>query len=159
MRGASVLINGNEPKGRFIEGIVSGTPAPGMFMEVTSAEPVDGRRTYRFAQTGSAGDRRPTIILLDDTLQGVPADSAGANLYTAGRRCQLYVPSPGDELNILFKNISGTSDSFAIGAQVMNDVGTGKAIVQAAAANNAPFTVQETVAALAADVMVHCMFN
>lgn len=160
MKGANILLNGNEPKGRFMEGVASGNLIPGMFAEVVPAtEPQNGRLSYRPYSIGTNGDRRPIIIVLDDDLQGVKASLTGANTYTAGRRCFLYAPINGDELNILLKNISGTSDLFAIGDLIMADVATGKGLVQNAAASYAPFTVQETVAALTADNLTHCRFG
>ncbi len=160
MKGNKILINGNEPEGRFITGIISGAGcAPGMAMEIVPAtEPVNGMFTYRRRQTGSNGDKRPLIVLLEDTLQGVKPDVNGANVYTAGSVAQLYAPINGDELNLLVENLSGTADSHAIGDQLMVDVasGFGKWIVQASAANSAPATLEETSAALTADTLLAC---
>lgn len=160
MKGSDIIANGNCPNGRFIEGIISGTPAPGVAMEVVpGTEPVNGKYTYRIATAGSTGDRRAVTMLLEDNLQGVPADLNGGNTYTSGRQGRLYAPINGDEINVLVKNIAGTADSHAIGDQLMIDVGTGKFIVQDTAAHFAPFTLQETSAALTLDTLLCARFN
>lgn len=163
MKGTDILINGNEPKGRFLEGIISGAAcAPGMCMEVVPAtEPINGKFTYRVCTSGSNGDSRPTTVLLEDNLQGVVASLTGANLYTAGQQARLYVPQPGDELNMLVKNLSGTADSHAIGDLLMIDraAATGKLLVQDTASHSAPFTCMETSAALTADALLACRFG
>jgi hypothetical protein len=164
MKGAEILINGNQPNGRFLEGTVSGTPAPGTCMEVLPAtEPVNGRFTYRACTSGSNGDSRPTTVLLEDALQGVTPDINGANTYVNGARCFLYVPVPGDELNMLVENISGTGDSHAIGDLLMIDRATagnhGKLLVQDSAGHSAPFTCMETSTGLTVDTLLACRFG
>lgn len=160
MKGTDIIVNGGCPNGRFIEGIISGTPAPGMAMEIVpGTEPINGRYTWRIATAGSNGDRRPVTILREDGEQGVLASPTGANLYTAGAIGFLYAPINGDEINVLVKNIAGTGDSHAIGDQLMIDVGTGKFIVQDTAAHFAPFTLQETSVALTADALLCARFG
>lgn len=156
MKNSVILLNGNEPHGRFLEGIASGTLIPGAFAEMVPAtEPVNGRFTFRSVQTGSNGDRRPIILVLEDDGQGVAADINGANTYSNGQRCRLYQPIPGDEFNALFKNIPGTSDHFAIGDKMMIDASTGKLIAGTGSAVSQPFEVEETVAAgLTVDTLV-----
>ncbi len=163
MKGTDILINGNDPHGRFVEGIISGAAcAPGMCMEVVPAtEPVNGRFTYRVCTAGTVGDRRPVIVLLEDSLQGVVASLTGANVFTAGARCRLYYPQPGDELNMLVKNLSGTADTHAIGDLLMVDIAaaTGKLLVQGSASQYAPFQLMETSVALTADALLACQFG
>lgn len=147
MKGVGILINGNQPNGRFAQGIISGSGlAPGMLLEMVPAtEPVNGIWTYRQYQTGTNGDRRPVIVLLDDSEQGVTPDVNGANTYTSGTICKIYFPINGDELNLMFKNIAGTGDTHAIGDLAMIDTASGKLITQSIAANFAPFQVEETL--------------
>ena len=160
MKGASILINGNQPNGRFLEGIIYGTPAPGTVMEkVPGVELQNGRYTYRAVQTGANGDRRPQYVLLEDASQGVVADINGANTYTSGRWGFLYVPLPGDELNMLFKNIAGTGDKFAIGDKAMVDAATGKLIAGTGSAVSQPYEVGETVSAITADTLIAVMYT
>jgi hypothetical protein len=125
---------------------------------VPATEPVNGRYTYRAVQTGSNGDRRPIYVLLSDSTQGVTPDINGANTMTSGRQIQLYVPLPGDELNLLVKNIAGTSDKFAIGDKLMIEGASGKLLAGTGAAVSQPFEVEETVPALTADTLIACMY-
>ncbi len=157
MRGSTILLNGNEPNGRFLEGTASGTLIPGAFAEVVPAtEFINGRPVFRSVQTGSNGDRRPKYLILEDDLQGVVPDIAGANVIASGARVRLYELLPGDEFNGLAKNISGTSDSFAIGQKLMIEGASGKLIAGTGATVDQPFEVQETVAAITADTLIFC---
>lgn len=156
-RGNEIVLS-VDPKGHFTEGIVSGTPKPGTFMTIKQGVEPDGggRLTYEvFDGGGTDGVRRGIYILREDNLQGKTKDTA----YADGDRCFLYKPLPGDELNVLVKNISGTSDSFAIGDQLIIDDATGKAIATTGSVENEPLEVMETVAAITEDTHVHCLFT
>lgn len=148
--GEGIILNGQEPKGRFMEGTITDTSLPGTIMEVVPAtEPLMGRYSFRAASIGSDGDARPQFLLLPDHLQGGIATQA----YTAGRRGYLYVPLPGDDLNLLMKNISGTSDHFAIG-DAISISNNGKGI--AATGASKPYIMMETQAAgLTVDTLLH----
>jgi hypothetical protein len=50
----------------------------------------------------AARPKGPFYVLREDYLQGKTVDDA----YAAGDRCFLYVPKPGDELNLLLLNIA-----------------------------------------------------
>ena len=160
MKGAQILINGNQPNGRFEEGTIVGTPAPGTMMELVPAtEPTNGRFSYRAVQTGSNGDNRPSVILLEDVGQGVVPNINGSNTYTNGSRGFLYWPVSGDECNVLVESESGTGHHFAIADKLMIDSTNGKLILQDTAAHKAPWMVEETIPApLSADTLVACKF-
>ena len=65
MLGSRVLITG-EPKGRFIEGKVSGTPLPGTVMQIAAAtEPVQGDYTWEVYNAAADGDQRLIAVLLE----------------------------------------------------------------------------------------------
>jgi hypothetical protein len=141
-----------------LEGYVSGTPKPGTILSIVAAtEPKNGRHTWGVYTPGADGDRPigPLAILLEDALQGKTVDDA----YVTGTYCRMYCCIPGDEVLLLMKNESGTADSHAIGEKVMIDDGTGKGIVTSGSVETEPFVVMETVAALTADTLVHCMFT
>lgn len=152
MKGSIILINGVQPNGRFVSGIISGTVYPGMQCEmVPGTEPVNGVFTYRPCST--AGKKGPAFIALEDENQGVVATEA----YVAGTLGRFYCPIHGDELNLLFEVQSGTGDNFAIGdlACVNN---AGKFI----ATTGTPYQnqeVEETVAALSADTLIACRWS
>lgn len=149
-----------EPRGQFLEGIVSGTPKPGTVMQVVAAtEPQSGRFTWQVYNAAADGNQRLIAVLLPDVLQGKIATTA----YTTGQRCFLYCPLPGELLNMLYTDTdTGTSDAFAIGDIMIVDDGTGKLIDTTGTPESEPFLCMETWAdptAAAADVLLLSMFT
>lgn len=151
--GSGIIVS-TEPKGVFLEGIISGTPKPGTMMQIKAAtEMVAGNFTYEAYDVGASGDPRCVIILLPDDLQGALPTTA----YVSGARGFLYVPAPGEILNILLKDVTGTGDTHAIGDRVYAEDGSGKFLVQGTSANLAQFTLLETLAAPTADTLCAAM--
>lgn len=149
-KGSLILINGSEPKGRFRSGIISGTPKPGQQMQIKAAtEPVNG--LFTFEAVDAASPNQTPFILLEDEQQGCTASTA----YVSGTVCRVYTPLPGDELNLLFANVAGTGDTFAIGDKaVVNNVGK---FVEDTGTPYHKVTVEETVStALTADTLIAC---
>lgn len=147
MRGSLIMAE-SFPKGCFLEGIISGTPKPGTAMQIKAAtELVAGEFTWEVYNPSADGDPRLMAILLEDDLQGGIYSTA----YVSGTRGKLYVPLPGELINILLKDVSGTGDTHAIGDRVMAEHGSGKFIVQSTSSGNGPFTLLETLAAFTAD--------
>lgn len=164
MKGTKILINGNNPHGRFEEFLCADSSlAPGMVAEIVpSTEPVNGRYSVRRAGSGggdATGNTRPIIVMLEDDEQGV---SAIGSTYTSGYRCFGYWPLIGDELNMLIEYLAGTTagDKFAIGNKMMVDAATGygKLVIwDSNQSHIAPFQIEETVStALTADTLVAC---
>lgn len=155
-KGNEIIISSN-PRGQFLEGIVSGTPKPGTCMQVKAAtEPEGGRFTWEVYNATADGDQRLIAVLLPNHAMGVMETTA----YTTGTRCYMYCPVPGEELNMLVANIQGTSDTFAIGDLFIVDDGTGKLIATTGTPESEPFICCETVStALTADTLTHCMFT
>lgn len=144
------------PRGRFIEGTVSGTPKPGTCMQVQAGTAMtNGRFTYEVYTPSASGDPRPVIVLLDDPDQGFLATTA----YVSGTRCFLYEPVNGDELNMLVKDVSGTGDDHTIGERMQIDTGSGKLVTQGTSASRAPFTLLEAATDPTADALLFCMYN
>src|SRR4051812_27733305 len=105
-KGNEIIVTSN-PKGMFLEGIVSGTPKPGTMMEIKpSAGYAANRFTWQVFQPGTDGKKRLCVVLLPDQLQGKLATDA----YVDGTRCFLYCPIPGEEMNILLADVAGTGD-------------------------------------------------
>ena len=159
MKGNEILISA-EPNGRFLEGLVYGTPKPGTVMQVKAAtEPVNGRHTWQVYDPDADGNQRLIAVLLPDVLQGQIYSDA----YASGDRCFLYCPLPGDELNMLVADVdTGTSDSFAIGALFIVDDGTGKLINTTGGPESEPFICMETYAdptSTQTDFWLWCMFT
>lgn len=133
--------------GIWMEGIIDDTSLPGTCMEVTPAStPVNGRQHYRAVQSGVTGNPRQAIVLLEDPEQGFTYKQA----YVAGTRCFLYIPNPGDELNVLFAPQQGTgsADVVTIGERLVIEVGSsvnGMVAIQNTAANAAEFQALERI--------------
>ena len=156
MSSHNTIVLSGAPQGRFIEGIVYGTPKPGTAMQIKAAtEPVGGKHTWQVYTPGTDGDRRTIAILLENVFLGRTVSDA----YVSGEQCRLYIPQPGDELQVLLANIAGTGDAFAIGDLLIADSGTGKFIATTGTPESEPFQVMETLAALTADTLCHVMYT
>ncbi len=143
-------------RGVHLEGIIDGTPKPGTVMQIKAAtEPVGGRHTWEDYDVAADGDQRLIAVLLPDALQGKLATDA----YVSGDRGFLYVPLPGEDLNMLVLNISGTGDLFAIGDILMVNDGDGKLIATTGSPESEPFIVMQTVAAITVDTLIWCKFT
>lgn len=154
------------PRGRFLEGIIIGTPKPGIVVEIVrgTAPDASGAFTYKPAGTDAAagvqgmaadGDRLPIILLIEDMLQGRTTDTA----YVSGERCFMYVPVAGEEVNVRIENQTGTADDFVIGDKLIVDDGTGKMLISASTPESEPFIALETVSDLTADYLMHAMYT
>lgn len=147
-----------DPKGKFMEGFISGTPKPGTVVQFKSGVAAQGgRRTFEVYNRDADGDRPkgPLWVLLNNYFTGKgPTDA-----YVDGERCWLYCPLPGDELKLLLKNIAGTGDSFAFGDILMVDDGTGLLIDTTGTPETEPFMLMEDVAAITADTLAHVIFS
>ncbi|MCK9570500.1 hypothetical protein M0R72_16250 [Candidatus Pacearchaeota archaeon] len=142
-KGNCIVVEAN-PRGKFCEGIVSGTPYPGTIMQIKAAtEPVGGRFTYEAYNRDADGNRPqgPLYVLCEDKLQGKAATAA----YADGDRCFLYCPLAGDELNVLV-SAAGTStgDSQAIGGLLIVNDGDGTCVATTGSPESEPFVVMET---------------
>ena len=155
MKGNEIILT-NNPQGDFLEGIISGTPKPGTCMQIQAGTaPKGGRHTYEAYNPTADTDPRNIMVLLPDWRQGKTATDA----YVSGTRGFLYCPLPGDELNMLVKDLVGTADTHTIGERYTVEHGSGKLITQGTSANAAPFTGMEATAGLAADSLVWVMRN
>ena len=107
-----------------------------------------------FINQAADGTLALVAVLLPKHIEGGIATAA----YVDGDRCYLYCPAPGEILNMLVANISGTADSFAIAARMMIDDTTGKLVADSSGAS-VPFIIVETSAALTADTLLACMYT
>lgn len=154
-----------QPKGKFIEGIVSGTPKPGTVMQPTNAALQAGRQTW-IAWTKATGAYGLVTVLLGDVLQGklevgaavTGAGNAAGDAYVSGTRCFLYQPAAGEELNMIVEDVSGTTDDIAIGDLFAIKTTSGKLIANSS--NAFPcFTSMEVITDPIADTVVCMQFN
>lgn len=125
-RGQKIIVS-SEPGGRFVEGIIAAgiTPKPGTVVQVQAATAlVAGRQTWEVYNADADGGRPkgPFIILLEDSLQGRDMSTA----YAAGDRAFGYIPAPGDELNLMVGDASGTGDDHVKGEMLIVDDTTGE---------------------------------
>lgn len=151
MRGTVIVAQAN-PGGRFDEGIIDGTPKPGVVMEMKTATAMNnGRMTYQVFSRAD-GSLGPIAVLREDDLQGFDYDTA----YVSGRRGFLYWPEPGDELNMRVLDVAGTGDDIAIGDTFGVDQNTGK-LVKGSLTNEC-FQAMEAVTDPTADTMLLVKF-
>jgi hypothetical protein len=154
MRGTMIVVS-NNPRGRFIEGIIDGTPKPGVCMQIKAAtEPVNGRFTWEVFNQSGDGVRGLVAVLLEDDNQGKGYDDA----YVSGTRGRMYCPVAGEELNMRILDIAGTGDDFAIGDRLMINDGDGK-LVDNSSGESVPFVGLETVTDPTADHLMHCLYT
>ena len=148
------IIVSAEPKGMYLEGIISGTPKPGTMMQLKAATAqVAGEYTWEVYNPNASGDPRLVAILLADELQGGVVSQA----YVSGSRGFLYCPLPGEICNILVKDVAGTGDTHAIGDRMYAEAGSGKFLVQSTSANISQFTLLEASTAFTADGLLAAM--
>jgi hypothetical protein len=101
------------------------------------------------------GDKKAVAVLLEKDQEGKTYDDA----YADGDLGRVYYPAMGEQLNMLFEDVSGTGDDFIIGEQAMIDDGTGKLLTADSDAEAEPFTVLEAVTNPTADHWLWCRFN
>ena len=161
MAEGNLIVVSQEPRGRRGEGVVDGALLPGICVQVKSGVEPDagGRLTYEPYNAAVSGVPKEVIVLDMDDLQGKLATDA----YVSGTRCKLYWPLPGDDLNMLIQDQSGTgaTSDFAIGDPLMIEDGTGLLIdgTLGTLGYAQPFSVQETLTDLAADTLCHVKFT
>lgn len=157
MKGNEIIVS-DTPRGVRHEGTIYGTPKPGTCMQIKAAtEPVNGRFTWEVYDRISDGIRALVAVLLPNDNEGMIATTA----YVSGTRGFIYCPAPGEELNMLIGDISGTggSSDFAIGDRLMIDDGTGKLVDALGNVESVPFILLETITDLTADYLAWCMYT
>lgn len=146
----NTIICTENPRGRERGVIISGTPKPGVVMQMAAAtEPVNGKYTYA-VYSGTDGNRlRGAIcVLLEDDTQGKGITDA----YVTGTYGRVYFPLPGDWLLMQLQDVSGTGDTHAIGEKLIIDSTTGQLLATTGSPQCEPFMLIETFAAPTADV-------
>ena len=158
-RGNCILINGTDPKGRMVEGIIATgeTPKPGTILQMDPTVALAGGvHTFKLYNRDADGNNPagPHYVLLEDSYQGTDATTA----YAAGARCRLYPPLPGDELNLLVANIAGTADDHSLGEILMVDDGTGKLIATTGSPEKEVAMLLEAITDPTADTLAWCVW-
>ena len=125
MKGNQIIVSA-EPRGVFIEGIIGDTSKPGTIMSLQTTAFVAGRDTWKAYNPGT-GDATAGLVavLIEDFEQGKTWDDA----FVSGTRCKMYVPLPGEEVNLRKADITGTgspTEALTIGQKLLVVDGTGK---------------------------------
>lgn len=156
------MARGNEivltAKGRFMEGIISGTPLPGTIMQLKAATAlVGGRPTYEVFNGSADGERTAIYVLDRDWGQGKTVDNA----YVDGQRGFLYAPAMGDELNVRVSAAgTGTGDAIAIGDKFIVDDGTGLLVATTGGPEAEPFQAMESESDVTSTgTLIHCVYT
>lgn len=151
----NTIVATNNPRGRIEPCIVSGTPKPGVVMQLVAAtEPVNGVFTYR-VYTGTDGNRTTIAVLMEDHLQGKGITDA----FVTGTLGELYFPQAGDYLLMQLQDVAGTGDTRAIADKYIVDSTTGQLLVTTGSPQSEPFVLLETFAAPTADVWGLVMYT
>ena len=92
---------------------------PGTCLEMAPVALTSGRQVLRADShgTSSGGLVRAPIVAREDENQG----GTVTKQYAASSRVFAYVPSPGEEINVIVKQQSGTSPSVTVGEIFMVD--------------------------------------
>lgn len=166
-----VVLNG-DPKGVFLEGILDGTPRPGVIMQLKAGGTVvGGRNEYEVYNQSADGVRGMIAILLPNFLQGgALATQDQTDLSDVGGddaqfededHIYMYCPVMGEEVNVRVAIAgTGTGDAIAIGDKFMVDDGTGLLIAVTGSEQAAPFQATEAVADVkSTGTMVRCIYT
>jgi hypothetical protein len=163
-KGNKIIVSA-QPKGVFEGCVVSGTPKPGTCMEIVAATALKGGRwTYEAAGTTAAagakgmaadGDNIAIAVLLSD-LDAAGFGRLATTAFVDGDRANVYYPLPGEELNMLFFNISGTGDDVVLGTKLIVDDGTGQVFTSTGTVESEPFIALEALTDPTADQLIWC---
>ena len=79
--------------------------------------------------------------------------------YAAGDRAFGYIPLPGDELNLLLGDVSGTADDHTKGEILIIDDGTGEFIATTGSPEEEVAQLLETITDPTADTLAWCVWQ
>lgn len=161
-RGNNIIVT-NEPRGRRVSVKIDGTPLPGTVMTVKPGTTVDSNGKFEYEPAGvtvglmtADGTRIPIAVLLEDRKRGRTVNDA----YVDGDDAEVYFPLPGEELNVLFQNQSGTGDDVVAGTTLLIvDDGTGKVLPTTGTPESEPFLGLENVTDPTADQLVWAQYT
>ncbi|MDB4786198.1 hypothetical protein OAG36_00540 [bacterium] len=156
-KGNEILIS-NDPRGRIVDGTVEAAIKPGTCVQIDTSQTAlnaNGRLAYTTYEPGQDGNKVLVAVLLEDMGKGKLATEA----YVSGDQCRVYYPLPGDELNMVISDISGTADDHSFGELLMIDNGTGELVASSASPEEEPFQLLETITDPTADTLAHCIFT
>ena len=158
-RGNEIIVSAR-PGGRFLEGPLTtgSTPKPGTILQIDASAGIDDNGHFSFEPFNADADggrpKGPLFVLLPNNRGG---DATTA--YADSDHCFVYCPLPGEELNCLLQDVTGTADDHAIGEILIVDDGTGKLIATTGTPETEPFMLLETVTDPTADTLAHVIYT
>jgi hypothetical protein len=159
MKGSTIGPLNVPPNGVFGEGIITDTSLPGTILEIIPNLPlVNGRHQLR-ASARASGKDRAQLVLLEDNAQGGNVTTA----YVAGTYGRYYIPTPGEELNVLVE-VPGTGTGSHGGVQqgefLINDT-SGHLTPETGSPESTPWQALENVADVNPPVaqLTWCRYN
>jgi hypothetical protein len=161
MKGTRILLEPEgKARGKIEECYISGTPYPGTIMQLKSAtEPKGGLFTYEAYDRTADGNRPqgPHAVLLEKDPEG----KTYADIYADGDLGKVYIPLPGDEMNLLVSAAgTGEDDAQAIGALYIVDDGTGYLVATTGSPECEPFVCRETATdVVATGTLLRCQYT
>lgn len=153
-RGNKIVVN-PDARGKWEWGYLATAEKPGTVCQIDNSVALKGgKHTFKVYTRDADGDRPkgPFYVLNYDEYEGRDNTTA----YAAGAFAKFYCPLPGDELNLLYKNVSGTADDVALDDLLIVDSGTGKVIVTTGTPETEVAVAKEAVTDPTADVLVFC---
>jgi hypothetical protein len=156
-RGSKIVVNA-DAKGAYEWGYVTTAEKPGTILQIDPSTALKhGKHTWVVYNRDADGNRPkgPFAVLDFDPYQGRTADTA----YAAGDFAKMYIPLPGDELNLLFGNVSGTADDIALGDLLIVVDGTGKVIETTGSPETEVAVALEAISDPVADQLLWCRWT
>ena len=145
-------------RGHFEQGYIDTAEYPGTIVQMDPTHAlVTGRFHWVVFNRDADGDRPmgPYIVLCEDFTQGKGIDPTDSNnAHVAGQLARGFVCYAGAEVNLLFKNVSGTADDVVAGNLFIVDDATGKVIVTTGSPEEEPFMALEALTDPSADALV-----
>lgn len=156
-RGNKIVVN-PDARGAYEWGYVSTAEKPGTILQIDASVALKhGKHTWVVYNRDADGDRPAGPYGVLDYAGELGQDATTA--YTAGDFAKIYIPQEGDELNLLFHNISGTGDDVALGALLIVDDGTGKVHTTTGTVENEIAVALEAITDPTADQLVWCRWS
>lgn len=160
-RGNSIIVTAN-PRGLMEEGYVAAgeTFYPGMIVQQDPTVALkSGRHTYKLYNRDADGNMPAGAYWVVTERLGALQGRSMSDSYAAGERCSLYAPYPGDELNLLISNLSGTGDDHTAGEILMVDDGTGELIATTGSPESEVALLLEAVTDPTVDTLAWCRWT
>lgn len=152
-----------EPRGRRLEAYndSGGDLLPGTVVQFKAGSTEDAGGRLGVEKYNQSGSGIPKVIWIVDAdfQMGKTADEA----IEDGKRVFIYAPLPGDELNMLVQDQSGTgaTSDFSVGDPLKVEDGTGLLIDGALGTTGIsnPFECMENYSDMSADTRLHVQFT